>query len=169
MLAIGQPVRYRGSAAFPGVLRAQPVSRQIPARRPCAHLMPFSPGANWSRTAMSSPRAVNAEEEQSSAKACAQSGPHYRFLTLEPGVLVSPCPRRSKLLLEEALHHDGVSLGYCPAFFRLIIGERSAPSNGESVRTAATLGTHDIMPQSEDSMARGSRQGSTIHRLGAVN
>ena len=131
--------------------------------------MPFSPGANWSRTAMSSPRAVNAEEEQSSAKACAQSGPHYRFLTLEPGVLVSPCPRRSKLLLEEALHHDGVSLGYCPAFFRLIIGERSAPSNGESVRTAATLGTHDIMPQSEDSMARGRRQGSTIHRLGAVN
>jgi hypothetical protein len=63
---------------------------------------------------MSSPRAVNAEEEQSSAKTCAQSGPHYRFLTLEPGVLVSPCPRRSKLLLEEALHHDGVSRGARP-------------------------------------------------------
>jgi hypothetical protein len=66
---------------------------------------------------MSSPRAVNAEEEQSSAKACAQSGPHYRFLTLEPGVLVSPLSTKIETPVEEALHHDGVSRGYCPAFF----------------------------------------------------
>jgi hypothetical protein len=38
-------------------------------------------------------------------------------------------------------------------------GERSAPSNGESVRTAATRVQH----------AHGRRQGSTIHRLDALN
>lgn len=53
--------------------------------------MPFGPGANWSRDSdVFTAGGVNAEEEQSSAKACAQSGPHYRFLTLSQVSLCHP-------------------------------------------------------------------------------
>ena len=45
-----------------------------------------------------------------------------------------PIDRASTVLrfVLEGLHHDSVPRGYCPAFFRLIIGGRSALSSAES-------------------------------------